>query len=39
MCQGVIPFPTKLEDDSFSDTTEMLPLGSQLKEKDCPSTM
>ena len=34
---GVMPYPTKLKDDSYSDPKDVMPLGSNPKETDCPS--
>ena len=33
----MIPYPKKFKDDSYSDPKEVLPLGSNPKETDCPS--
>ena len=34
---GIIPYPVKLDNDSYSENIDLLPLGSNPKELDCPS--
>ena len=37
-CKGRIRCPVKLVDESYSNSKNMIPTGSALKEKDCPRT-
>ena len=36
-CCGVAPHPTKLSNDSYSNSSELLPIGSDQTETDYPS--
>ena len=35
--RGHIPFPSKINDDHYSKFPELVPIGTDLVEKDCPS--
>ena len=36
-CKGLIPYHVKLEDESYSNPENMMPIESTLKETDCSS--